>query len=326
MPLYIMLSLCAFVLVLLSTRLRILALRNRTQPVDIAAMMGRRPSSIPTGGGIVVAFTLIIMLLASGGSYAIALGMFLLAAISLLDDLIGIPFFVRLLAQIMAVTIPLSTLPMGLLGGMLPGWLDTLCAAIAWIVFVNAFSAMDNADGICGIETISISAGLCLVVVLGGAFPSPLAVHSLITAAAAVGFLWWNWPPAKIRMGASGTVPIGFLLGYLLLLAAHQGYGFTALILPAYIIAEGAISCSIKIFSRHKQSTSYYYQRARARGHRHNNIARYIVGVNILLVFLALRCTLPDAPVIVYVASAYLCVFMLLGFFAHHSAHAHAPD
>lgn len=326
MPFYVMLSLSAFLLVLLGTRLRIVALRNRVQPVDIGAMMGKRPAAIPTGGGIVAVFALVIMLLSAGIGYGIVICVLLLAAISLLHDLIQIPWFVRLMVQVMAVTIPLGSMQIGLLDSLLPSWLDTLIIAIFWIAFINAFSSMDNADGICAIEAISISTGLCLIAVFTGAFPSQLAIHGMITASAIMGFLWWNWPPAKIRMGASGCVPIAFLLGYFLLLAADAGHAYAALILPAYIIAEGAIAASIKLFSKHKESTSYYYQKARERGHKHNNIARYIIGANILLVFLAVRTTLDSSLVMFNVASAYLCIFMLLGFFAHHSAHVHDPD
>lgn len=326
MPVYVTLSLCAFLLVLLGTRLRIILLRKRTPPVDIGAMMGKRPAPIPNGGGIVVVFVLIIMLLAAGINYGVVLCMLLLAAISLLHDLIYIPFPVRLLVQVMAVTIPLSGLQVGFLGSFMPGWLDTLCTAVLWIGFINAFASMDNADGICAIEAISISTGLCLIAVFTGAFPSQLAIHGLITAAAVTGFLWWNWPPAKIRMGAAGCVPLAFLLGYLLLIAANSGYAFAALLLPAYVIAEGVITYSVKLFSPHKKSTSYYYQKARERGHQRNNIARYIVGANILLIFLAVRCTLDASLVMFNVASGYLCIFMLLGFFANHSALAHDPD
>lgn len=323
MPVYVMLSLSAFLLVLLGTRLRIINLRKRTSPVDIGAMMGKRPASIPGGGGIVVVFTLIIMLLAAGINYGIILCMLLLAAISLLHDMIAVPLFVRLIVQVMAVTIPLSTMHVGFLDSFLPGWADTLCTAILWIGFINAFSSMDKADSLCAIEAISISIGLCLIAVFTGAFPSQLAVHGLITAAAVTGFLWWNWPPAKIRLGAAGCVPIAFLLGYLLLIAANSGHAYTAILLPAYIIVEGTIAASITLFSKHKESTSYYYQKAREKGHKHNNIARYIIGANILLNFLAVRVILDNSMVMVYVATGYLCIFMLLGFFAHHSARAH---
>jgi len=323
MPLYVILSLSAFLLVLLGTRLRIINLRKRPQPVDIGAMMGKRPASIPSGGGVVVVFTLVILLLTSGINYAIILCMLLLAAISLLHDLIQIPFAVRLLVQVMAVTIPLSVMPAGYLGTFMPGWLDTLCTGILWIGFINAFASMDNADSICAIEAISISAGLCLIAIFIGAFPSQVAIHSLIIASAITGFLWWNWPPAKIRMGAAGCVPLAFLLGYLLLLAANSGHAYATLLLPAYVIAEGVIAYSIKLFSKHKESTSYYYQKAREKGLKRNNIARYIIGANILLIFLAMRCTLDSNMIMVYVATGYLCVFMLLGFFAHHSAHVH---
>ena len=80
MPYYIILSLCAFLLTLIGTRLTIIALRRRTMPADVAQIRGDKPAPIPNGGGIVVVFALVICLLSADLSYGMVIAMLLLAA------------------------------------------------------------------------------------------------------------------------------------------------------------------------------------------------------------------------------------------------------
>lgn len=318
MPFYITLALAAFLFSLLGTRLAILALRKRVQPIDLGALTGKKPPAIPSGGGIVVIFSLIICLLAADISYGLILSMLLLAAISMLHELIEVPQPVRLIVQVMALAIPLSVMKAGLFGGIAPLQADRILTGFLWIWFMNSLSISEKTNGPTSIETISIATGLCLIAVFAGAFPSALSVYSLILGASVTGFLWWNWPPAKIRMGDSGAIPIGFLLGYLLLTAANNGYHYVAAVAPAYLIAETVVTYLIRTFSANKNAP-YYYQRARQNGFSEASIARYIIGVNILLVFLAARCVIDPELAIFYLGTAYLAVFMLMGFFAHNT-------
>src|SRR3546814_15874619 len=87
---------------------------------------------------------------------------------------------------------------------------------------------MDGIDGISGVEAFSIGAGVLLLALpMPGAGPPASLFLGASLAAAAAGFLWWNWPPAKVCLGDDGSVPLGFLLGWLLLdlAAAELGRG-----------------------------------------------------------------------------------------------------
>src|SRR5690606_27122902 len=124
---------------------------------------------------------------------------------------------------------------------------------------------MDTIDGLAVTETICISIGLCLPAVFSDAFPDTLSTYSLIVAAAGCGFLWWNWHPARIRLGEVGSAPLGFALGYLLLLAIASGYGYAVIILPAYYLSDYLLTLLQRIrneksiFIDHEE---HYHQRA----------------------------------------------------------------
>lgn len=329
MTFYTILALSAFLISLLGTKLTILALRKRTVLLDIPNLRSNHRAPTPKGGGIAVITALIICLLVADISYEVVLSLLLLAAISLLDDLIGVPVIVRLIVQVFAVAIPLSAMPDAIFGGIFPNWLDKTIVGLLWIWFINLFNFMDGIDGLSATEMICIGIGLCFPAVLTGAFPDSLSIYGLIITAAACGFLWWNWHPARIFLGDVGSVPIGFLLGFLLLIAIRDGYVYTALILPGYYLADGTITLIRRLRQGKKvwvAHSEHYYQRAVRSGRSHESVVRYIFGINLLLILLATLSVLNDELADFYLALAYLAVFMLLGFFAHNRPDAtHEP-
>ena len=272
---------------------------------------------------------IIICLLVADVNYGIVLPLFLLAALSLLDDLIGVPGPVRLLVQVLSVLIALGVVNTPLFGGMFPLWLDKAIVVVVWVWVINMFHFMDGIDGITPTEMICIGMGLCVLTVITGTFPTMLSTQSLILFAAGCGFMWWNWYPAKIRLGDVGTVPIGFFVGYLLLLAVNAGYGYAAAILPAYYISDATITLIYRaskgrtMLVRH---SDYYYRKAVSKGRRHDMVARYVFGINLLLILLATFSVINPELAIFFAGLAYMAVFMVLGFFAYtpHNPH-HEP-
>lgn len=323
MTFYIVLSICGFLMSLLGTRITILALRQRQEMLEPFRQLGRKvkaPRPVPTGGGVAVVMSLIICLLVADVHYAIILSLFLLAAISLLDDLIGIPGLIHVLVQVLAVLIPMELFSQPFFGGMLPPWADRACAAMLWVWCINLFEFMDGVDGMTPTEMIGISFGLSLIAVLNDTFPTPLSTYGLVVFAIACGFMWWNWHPSKIRLGEVGTVPIGFIMGYLLLLALQDGYRYAAFILPAYYFSDAAITLVARALrGQHEPSDrpDYYYRKAISRGRRPDKVTRYVFGNNILLIALACFSVLSPELSLLYLGLSYMSVFMILGFFAY---------
>jgi Fuc2NAc and GlcNAc transferase len=97
-----------------------------------------------------------------------------------------------------------------------------LVAVIALLWSLNLYNFMDGIDGIAAIQCVLACGGAALLSWASGAdgfYP----LFCLLLAAAHLGFLVWNWSPARLFMGDAGSIPTGFLLGCLAILGAVQG-------------------------------------------------------------------------------------------------------
>ncbi len=248
----------------------------------------------PKGGGIVIIGIVATAWVATGLyfqssvflTWAVPAAALVLAGLSWIDDLRGLPPVVRLVAQIAAVSAVLIFRPEPALifQGFLPGILDTVLAGVFWVWFINLFNFMDGIDGITGIEALVIGVGIGLI------GDGAIALLGFAIAGAALGFLKWNWHPAKVFMGDVGSVPLGFLLGWLLLDLAGDGHWAGALILPAYYLADATITLSRralkgeKVWQAHRQ---HFYQQAIQHGLSHSTVSAGVAVVGVLLINLS---------------------------------------
>ena len=98
----------------------------------------------------------------------------------------------------------------------------------------------------------------------------------------------WNWAPARIFLGDVGSVPLGYLLGFLLLFVAARGHWRIALILPLYFLADATITLLRRlargelVWRPHRQ---HFYQRAVQRGLGHAAVVRRVIAADIVLIF-----------------------------------------
>lgn len=215
---------------------------------------------------------------------------FALALLSMLDDWRGLPWFVRLAAQALAVVAALISLPPDpVFQGLLTGRWDMVAAAVVWLWFLNAFNFMDGIDGIAGTETVTIGVGVALVAAFA-ALPPLFGAWGLCVAAAAAGFLLWNWHPAKIFLGDVGSVPLGYLVGWLLLMLAAHGQWVAALLLPLYYLADASLTLVRRLASGARPwvaHRTHLYQRAAAAWGSHAAVVLRIAALNAALLALA---------------------------------------
>ena len=258
----------------------------------------------PRGGGIGIlaallpAWVVVVLLGYSDAAPLVAVaGALLLAFVSWRDDVGGLSPALRLAVQALAVAIGLAVLPGAgtVFQDLLPAWLDRAACFVLWLWFVNAFNFMDGIDGIAGTEAAGIGAGVALlalthleIVGLGN------GLFGAATAAAAIAFLRWNWQPARLFMGDVGSVPLGYLLGWLLLTLAGSGYWAQALILPLYFLADASwtllrrLARGEKIWRPHRE---HFYQRAVQAGRSHAEVALRVMSADIVLIGAALWAT-----------------------------------
>ncbi len=241
-------------------------------------------------------------------------GGFFLAAISFVDDLKGLSPLLRLAAQAAAVAAVLYAMADRgpFFAGLFPPALDTIAAGVLWLWFINLFNFMDGTDGIAGVETAAIGIGVFFVAWVAGGLNNT-GLFGLSLAGAALGFLCWNWQPAKIFLGDAGSVPIGFFSGWLLLTLAANGLSVAALILPLYFLADATIILGQrglrgeKVWTPHRQ---HFYQAAVKRGESHAWVAASVAVASVFLV--ALGGLAASGRTWAALAGAFIVVVVLL--------------
>lgn len=307
-----------------------LLIRHLTRRQVLDRPNERSSHSVPTprGGGIAVLLAIVLGWLLDGlmrGSLGLADLAILVAAAGLslvcfLDDLRGLPALPRFLAQVLAILpgLWLAAERGGLFAGSLPMGLDLFLTGFIWLWFINLFNFMDGIDGITGIEMAALGIGLAGLSV-SGQIPVSLLGPALAVTAAALGFLVWNWQPARIFMGDVGSIPAGYLIGWLLLSAAHgdqatESAWVFALVLPAYYLADASLTLIRRLLKgenvlrAHRQ---HFYQRAVIRGLGHGRVCGGIILVNTALVIIA--WTLVAAhPSMAFAAAAGVVGLLLL--------------
>lgn len=281
----------------LGTRALIPLLR-RAAVLDRPNERSLHQAPVPRGGGIAVVAAIVLAWLALMRAGLIAwslsvvlFGALLLAVVSWWDDRGGLAPAVRLAVQAVAVALALAMValigaPM-LFHGWLPWGLGATAAALIWLWFINLFNFMDGIDGIAGSEAAAIGLGLALFALVGSGRDWHLAALAAPIATASIGFLVWNWAPARIFLGDVGSVPLGYLLGFLLLRVAADGHWKIALILPLYFLADATITLCRRLLRGERvwrPHREHLYQRAVQRGLSHAAVVWRVNAANLLLI------------------------------------------
>jgi UDP-N-acetylmuramyl pentapeptide phosphotransferase/UDP-N-acetylglucosamine-1-phosphate transferase len=261
---------------LLTSRLRVYLLAKGV--LDIPNERSSHAVPIPRGAGLAVIMTIILGLLVSSAealnlsTLLILLSLTLLLAVSWIDDKRSLSPTLRLGIHLLAATI--GSFALGeratLFGDTLPFLVDRVLMIIGWAWFMNLYNFMDGVDGITGSQTVCCTAGVFLL--LASVAPEQAATSQNLCAlmiGSCLGFLMLNWHPAKIFLGDSGSVPLGFLVAFLLLKLAtlDVAYLLPAFLIPLFYIADSGITLTKralrkeKIWQAHRQ---HYYQGATA--------------------------------------------------------------
>src|SRR5438093_10875129 len=174
-------------------------------------------------------------------SLFLLVGTALVFVIGLADDIVGLSSIQRFLVQLVAAVgvvyagwsfghlyVPLwGEVELGLWGGLV---------TVVWIVGVtNAINLLDGIDGLAGGVAAIIATSLLIFAWIQGNALTVVLMSAIVGAC--VGFLRHNWAPAKIYMGDSGSLTLGFLLAVMSLRAAMKGAATVAILVP--ILALG---------------------------------------------------------------------------------------
>ncbi|MBL0318958.1 MAG: glycosyltransferase family 4 protein [Alphaproteobacteria bacterium] len=276
---------------------------------DVPVSRSNHTNPVVKGGGIIIFACLAVgwllapvLTLDMAGPTNLPLPLFIgaavLFAISLLDDIRHIPFILRLTFHGGAVAFVMWQMPFSghFFSTSLPLWVDQALTWALWVWFINAFNFMDGIDGISSIESIAICLGVALFCLLFH-LPISLLVICVIIALACGGFLIWNWHPANIFLGDSGSIVLGFILGYLLLSLANHGYSIAAFIIPLYYLMDTGITILKRLLDKQKiweAHSNHFYQQAVRSGKSHAFVVKLVTLVNLwLIAFAWLSLTYP---------------------------------
>lgn len=148
----------------------------------------------------------------AGLMWSIILAGTLLSVMGLIDDLTDLPWQPRLAVQILLVAALVAGGVRATVFAPWP-WLGPLLTVGWMLVLINSFNFLDNMDGLS--SGIALVAALLFATIMLTSLQEPrwlVAGVLLLLSGALCGFLWWNWSPASIFMGDTGSYFIGLLI------------------------------------------------------------------------------------------------------------------
>lgn len=290
-----MLSLCglAFGLAWVATALvRRWAMRA---VLDVPNERSLHVTPTPRGGGLAIAIVVLCFeawLLLTGRvqvpwGWAAWCTCALLACLGLQDDLRPMSARHRFVAQLVIcggwLWILLAPASLAAWGGWVLQWL-----VMVWLI--NLYNFMDGSDGLAGAQGLLTGLGGGLLALFVG--ETDIAVMALLTACASLGFLFWNWQPARIFLGDVGSYFLGGQFGVLLTATRAEGHNafFWGILLGPFIV-DATLTLLRRIFRGERwyaAHRSHAYQRLVQAGLGHDRVA-------LAFALLGLCCSVPLA-------------------------------
>ncbi|WP_456256290.1 MraY family glycosyltransferase [Pseudomonas iridis] len=268
----------------------------------------RSSHSVPTprGGGvsIVVAFLASLVLIfywgqiGSGDFFSLIVAGVGVALVGFMDDHGHIAARWRLLGHFAAAIWGLVCIgglaPMKVFGSMIDlSWFGNCLALLYLVWMLNLYNFMDGIDGIASVEAICVCVGVSLLYGITG--HGVMIWGPLLLAIAVLGFLFWNFPPAKIFMGDAGSGFLGVMLGILSLQATWVDADFLWgwLILLGVFIVDATFTLmrrllqGAKVYEAHR---SHAYQYASRHFGSHLSVTASVAAINVFWLFPVALC------------------------------------
>jgi len=200
-----------------------------------------------------------------------------------------------------------------------PVWLERVLLFLGGVWFINLVNFMDGIDWMTVTEVVPVTAAIFLIGWLEMLSPSLLVISAALLGAI-VGFAPFNRPVARLFLGDVGSLPIGLILGWLLLLLATQGHVAAALLLPLYYLADATLTLGLRlgrgepVWRAHR---THFYQRALDGALTVPGVIGRVFATNLGLAALALLSSGTDNTAVVIsclVAGAGIVALLLTSF------------
>lgn len=207
-----------------------LRLARRGALLDHPGHRSSHTRATPSGGGVGIILALVLSVAVAGGGgvtwsapyWWLLILSPVLMLVGLADDRFNLPARLRLGIYAACCAALLWGLGPDLIAfAPIPGWLmwPALLAGLLWLL--NLYNFMDGMDGLASLQCLLAAGSAALLAFFGG--DPVFALFCALLAGCQLGFLAWNWPPARLFMGDAGSIPLGFLLGGLAVYGAGSG-------------------------------------------------------------------------------------------------------
>ncbi len=288
--------------------------------VDKPNFRSNHKKPVSLGGGIIIIPFIIIFSLLNNyiWNLNILISVLILFFISIWDDFKNIRPLTRLFFHFLAISIYITFY---LYPQIEKEFIDNknilfvfsifLLFGIIW--FINAFNFMDGINGITSVQVISI----CLSLLAFGYYINNefniLAFSVLIIILV---FCYFNWTPASIFLGDAGSIPLGFIMSFLLIDFALQGMWIISVILPLFYLMDTSITLIKRVYKRQKfweAHKEHFYQQAIKNGFSHSSVSLKLLIVNIGLFSLSFCAYIYKNNSIIFIIALLWCsLFMYI--------------
>jgi Fuc2NAc and GlcNAc transferase len=277
---------------------------------DIPNKRSSHDMPIPKGGGLSIIILLIIttgtlfyfQMISREIMFSIITGLLIVSVIGLIDDYKNLPIFIRLFGYTFAAIIALY-----FIGGVNSlfesnhnffkccdinisrfGDMGPFLAVLFILWLTNLYNFMDGADGFAAIQTICVSLFCSFLFYSSDNYA--LFIIMLCMASSTIGFLYWNWSPAKVFMGDVGSCSIGFFFGLLSIYTVKEEMVPISIwmILLAPFIGDATFTLIKRIIKNEKwyeAHNSHAYQKLFQYGLSHSQLTLGLIIINLLLMW-----------------------------------------
>ena len=253
---------------------------------------------------------------------------FFLGMISFIDDIKNLSIKSRLLLQTLivglslliyyeSVTTNLLSLPVSYEKYFsLINCLLFLFFLLSWMWIINLYNFMDGIDGLTAIQVCTVA--ICVnFLSIFGYLNDEYQTFSLILFSVYLAFYKFNKSPAKIFLGDVGSIPSGYLIGFMMISClVTNGVLLPIIIVNMYYILDSTSTLLIRIVKKEnilKAHSDHFYQKMLRKGYQHSFVIKWIFGLNSILLILSLLSI--KLPIISFVFSILFTVALLYLFY-----------
>ena len=291
---------------------KIIPFLQKNSLVDHPSSRGNHKKSMPKGGGIILIPAIVISIslyflvenTINTKWIVFLLSIFFLFLISLIDDIKSLPAMLRLAVQFLCVIISVfymrddiiffinntdNIIKLYISDSLFFYFLASLII-LTWLWLINLFNFMDGMDGLIALQMIFLALTVNLISLINY-FDQDFQFLGLVIFAAFLSFFRHNKPSAKIFLGDSGSIPSGYIAGFVLIESfLKQGPFFSILIILMYFILDSTITLFFRSIKNNNLLTAHsdhFYQKMIRKGYSHQYVLRKILFLFIFLILLS---------------------------------------